>query len=56
MNGFAGWNDVLTKYAIDTVLLPPNSALGTLLKDKPEWKQIDATDSYQLLTRSAPTS
>ncbi|HEY3743156.1 MAG TPA: hypothetical protein VGL53_25090 [Bryobacteraceae bacterium] len=55
LNGFPGWNDVLNKYAIESVLLPPDSALGTLLKDKPEWKQVDATDSYQLLTRSPPT-
>jgi len=55
LNGFAGWNAVLDKYAIDTVLVPPDSALGTLLHEKPEWKLVDSTDSYQILTKTAST-
>ena len=53
LNGFPGWSYVLDKYAIDAVLVAPNSALATLLHDRAEWKLVDSTDAYQLLTRGA---
>jgi hypothetical protein len=50
MEGRPGWEEVLEKYRFDTVLVPPRTALASLLKISPGW-QLVADDGQAVLFR-----
>ncbi len=47
----AGWQNLLTKYKIDWVLLPKNTRLIAELKTNPEWKIADEDTASCLMVR-----
>lgn len=40
-SGHSSWKQLLDRYAFDTVMIPPGSALATLLAASPEWRAVD---------------
>ena len=38
LNGRWDWNADLQRFLVDMVIVPPNSALATVLKTSPDWK------------------
>lgn len=54
MEGRPGWEKVLEKYRFDTVLLPPNVALASLLKISPNWKLVDDDGQAVLFQKRRP--
>ncbi len=41
LNGGEDWHKILDRYGIDTVMAPRGSAIGSLLKERTDWKLID---------------
>lgn len=54
MNGNHRWRAVLDKYRFDTVLLPPDLALTTLLKESGDWSVVDDDGTAVLFRRRRP--
>jgi hypothetical protein len=52
LKGEYGWDQVLERYRIDTALIPTQSALASLLRQRPDWRVID-DDGYAMLFRQA---
>lgn len=48
-----GWRDVLQRYDIAQVLLPPNTPLVTVLRDDPDWRVVVDDKDETLLERVA---
>jgi hypothetical protein len=53
MNVKRGWEAILARYSIDTILLPPDAPLAGALKESPRWR-IDYDDGVALVFRAAP--
>lgn len=51
--GEAGWSEVLDKYDCDLVLVPPESALSSLLRNERGWRLVDEDDRATLFGRVA---
>lgn len=54
MEGRSGWDAVLEKYRFDTVLLPPRTALASLLKISPQWQMLEDDGQAILFRRRGP--
>jgi len=53
--GKPGWEEVLEKYRFDTVLVPPEAALGSLLKISPAWQLVDDDGKALLFRKRTPS-
>lgn len=51
VNGTAHWRDALEKYQVRLVLIPPDSALTTLLTQEPGWEKSYADDTAVIFER-----
>ncbi len=54
MEGRPGWDKVLEKYRFDTVLVPPRTALASLLKIGPDWQLVDDDGQAVLFRKRGP--
>ena len=51
LNGARGWEAVLHRYSVNTVLLPPDAALCSLLRRDARWKTIEDGRDFSLFQR-----
>jgi hypothetical protein len=51
LNGFPGWEQVMEKYKLDAVLLPPRSALAGFLRARPDWNELETTGEFTILSK-----
>lgn len=51
IHGLPGWDGLVDKYRLDAMLLPADSALTSLLLERPEWRQIDRDSRAVLFVR-----
>lgn len=54
INASHRWRQVLDRYQIDSVLLPPSAALATVLKERGDWRLVDDDGTAVLLRRRQP--
>ena len=52
----AGWGDLLDEWAIDTVLMPPTSAIARALPTTGEWHVVYQDDQAVILRRNRPSA
>jgi hypothetical protein len=52
IHGLPGWAELIEKYRLDAMLLPADSALTSLLSERPEWRQMDRDSRAVLFLRS----
>jgi hypothetical protein len=52
MSGYPGWEKVMAKYDFKVVLVPAESALAQLLKQRSEWRIAEDDGKRILLVRS----
>lgn len=54
--GHSTWKDLLDRYAFDAVMIPPGSALATLLSASPDWRATDQDKQAVLYRRVLPAT
>lgn len=50
LNGVPGWRDTLKRYGVQMVLVPPETALATLLRNTPGWRLVEETGTAVLFS------
>jgi hypothetical protein len=50
LHGQSGWEQVLQRFGVDLVLVPPQSSIATVLRLQPHWRLVDESESASLFS------
>jgi len=51
LKGQYGWDTLMKRYDLRAALVPPQSALASLLRENPAWRLVDADNQAILFQR-----